>query len=271
MQGDRVERIELSLVPVQFGERQDLCGQFGLSTVSLEIPNLKRTGDVGSGILPVEWYAAASVKDRAFFIQDDVCASKRWVSQTIQRLTRKVRGPEHFYTFNAMNALAFSYSAAHRWDEAVQLQEETLALSRKIRGPEHPDTLSAMGSLAIFYGEAGKQNKALELREETLALYRRIFGPEHLKTLGPMHNLANSYYLAGRRNEALELRKQRLALSLKVFGPAHPEILIAKREVAISYRDAGDIAKAEALEAEIAAAKAKGAASSQASGETGGL
>ncbi len=85
-------------------------------------------------------------------------------------LDRKVLGPEHPDTLNAMANLANSYFDAGRKDEALKLREEVLALSRKVLGPEHPDTLGAMRNLAISYLDAGRKDEAIKLREEVLPL-----------------------------------------------------------------------------------------------------
>ena len=137
-------------------------------------------------------------------------------------LSRKVNGPEHPATLDAMNSLARSYFAAGRKPEAIKLQEELLALSRKVRGSEHLDTLVAMEKLAIAYFSVVRMDEAIHLQEEALTLSRKVRGSEQLDTLTATANLATFYSAAGRKNEAIKLREEALALSLRQ-GPNSPE------------------------------------------------
>ena len=72
-----------------------------------------------------------------------------------------------------------------------------------------------------------------------------------------MISLTNPPDIVGRNDEAVELREELLAIHLKVNGPEHPDTLNAMSTLAIIYRAKGEVAKAEALEKEIAAIKAK--------------
>jgi tetratricopeptide (TPR) repeat protein len=181
------------------------------------------------------------------------------LKEEVLTLRRKVLGPEHPDTLSAMNSLAHSYGYAGRGDEALKLQEELLPLDRKVRGPEHPSTLGSMHNLANSYDVTGHQDKALKLREEVLTLQRKVLGPEHPDTLRAMLTLAVSYAEAGRRDEALKLLEEVVTLSRKVLGPEHSDTLLAMGSLAVFYRANGEVAKAEALEKEIAAARAKAA------------
>ena len=80
-------------------------------------------------------------------------ANGRWdealkLQEEVLRLSRKVNGPEHPATLDAMSNLAISYAGTGRGDEALKLRKEALELRRKVLGPEHPATLEAMNELA---------------------------------------------------------------------------------------------------------------------------
>jgi tetratricopeptide (TPR) repeat protein len=114
-------------------------------------------------------------------------------------------GPEHPDTLRAMTHLASAYSRAGRRDEAIQMNEELLALYGKVLGPEDVQTIYAKCALANAYAFAGRREEALKLREEGLALKRKKLGPEHPDTLLEMQRLAQSYDDCGRPDEALLL------------------------------------------------------------------
>jgi hypothetical protein len=84
-----------------------------------------------------------------------------------------------------------------------------------------------------------------------------VLGPEHRDTIESMSWLAVSYAAAGRQNEALTLREEVLTLRRKVLGMEHPDTLAAMVSLDKSYRTSGEVARAEALEVEITAAKSK--------------
>lgn len=176
--------------------------------------------------------------------------------EEVLALRRKMLGPEHPHKISAMAWVASSYFDVGRKEEALKMREEVLALERKVFGPEHPNTLKAMNELAISYGDAARLAEALKLEEQVLALRRKVLGPEHPDTLKAMNELAIFYEDADRKDEALKLREEVVALSRKVLGPDHPDTLKAMSYLAGSHRAKGEVAKAEALEKEIAAAKA---------------
>jgi tetratricopeptide (TPR) repeat protein len=78
-------------------------------------------------------------------------------------LRRKLSGPEHPDTLDAMISLAETYDEAGRRDEALKMFEQLLVLRRKVSGPENPDTLEAMEHLAYSYAEAGRHQEAVAL------------------------------------------------------------------------------------------------------------
>jgi len=127
-------------------------------------------------------------------------------------LSRKVNGPEHPATLDAMNSLARSYFAAGRKPEAIKLQEELLALSRKVRGSEHLDTLVAMENLATFYSAAGRKNEAIKLREEALALSLRQ-GPNSPERAAAYAALGFSLDAVGRGEEAIKAWQEAVRIS----------------------------------------------------------
>jgi tetratricopeptide (TPR) repeat protein len=102
-----------------------------------------------------------------------------------------------------MYALAICYQVLGRNDEALRLQEETLALRKAKLGPDHPHTLASMHTLAVCYQALDRNDEALGLQEETLALRKGKLGPDHPDTLRTIHSLAISYQALGRWDEAL--------------------------------------------------------------------
>jgi hypothetical protein len=91
-------------------------------------------------------------------------------------------GPDDPTTLLAMTRLANSYDDLGRHNEALKLNEETVALKKLKLGEDHPDTLGSMNNLALSYRRLGRIADALKLHEETLALQKsqaRSSPPRH--------------------------------------------------------------------------------------------
>ena len=72
--------VELSLIPIQLGQRQNLRRKLGLTSVRLKILDMQRSRNVWAGILPEKRNAAARVEQRIFIVKKDVRSSQRWVA-----------------------------------------------------------------------------------------------------------------------------------------------------------------------------------------------
>jgi tetratricopeptide (TPR) repeat protein len=68
-----------------------------------------------------------------------------------------------------MGNLASTYSALGRHDEALKLQQETLAFRQRVLPENHPDIATSMNNLASTYSALGRHDKALTLQQETVA------------------------------------------------------------------------------------------------------
>ena len=55
-----------------------------------------------------------------------------------------------------------------RYEEAIQLGEETLMLREQVIGPDHPEALASLNNLANDYYALGLYQEAIQLDEEPL-------------------------------------------------------------------------------------------------------
>jgi len=155
------------------------------------------------------------------------------------RLYGKYRGPGHPDTLRCMNLLSASYQDVGRYDDALRLCEETLALARANLPADHPETLMGMYRLASVYYSLGRYTEALKLREETLTLQRAALGPDHRNTLRTLNDLANSYLSVDRNAEALKLHEELLALRRAKLGPDHRDTMWSVFALAQTYQALG--------------------------------
>src|SRR5262249_47536668 len=81
---------------------------------------------------------------------------------------RRVLGPDHHDTLNAVDNLAQTYMAAGRLAEAAPLYEDNLRRLQDKFGPDHASTLASMNNLANAYSASGRLADAVRLHEETM-------------------------------------------------------------------------------------------------------
>jgi hypothetical protein len=78
----------------------------------------------------------------------------------------RLLGPDHPYTLASRHNLAVAYQEAGRIDEAIALDELTLAARERILGPDHPDILATRSNLAVDYQAAGRTDQARDLNPQ---------------------------------------------------------------------------------------------------------
>ena len=154
-----------------------------------------------------------------------------------KRSTRRTArlGPEHVDTLRSRLALARSYAILNRFDDALKLDQQTVALMEAKLGPEHSETLQAMNNLAQDYRDLRRFDDAVKLLEKTLAIQQRTLGRDHLETLGGMIRLANAYNDLGQHAKAVKLREEALVLQKLKLPADHPDLLTSMYTLANGY------------------------------------
>ena len=93
--------------------------------------------------------------------------------------------------------LAHAYRADQRFEEALALFEENVAVCRRVFGDDHQVTLRRRSSLANCHYAAGRYGEAIALFEGILRDRERALGLDHPDTARSRGSLANSYREAG--------------------------------------------------------------------------
>jgi hypothetical protein len=100
-------------------------------------------------------------------------------------------GPGHPDTLRITTTLGRALQDLDHYDQARQIDEDTLARRRRILGDNHPHTLQSATMLAADLRALGDYQAARALDEDTLARLRQVLGPEHPDTRQSEHNLAD--------------------------------------------------------------------------------
>ena len=139
---------------------------------------------------------------------------------------------------------------AGRYQEAIPLAEEVLAIRRELWG-EHDSLLPFLGpslsNLARLYQNQGRYSEAEPLFQETLAIFREQRGEGHPDVATSLNNLALLYQDQGRYGEAEPLFQEALTISREQQGDRHLEVATILNNLASLYQDQGRYGEAEPL------------------------
>lgn len=126
-----------------------------------------------------------------------------------------------------------------KYEQALPLANQALALREAELGPDHIATGSSLNNLAEIYRKMGQFDQALPLYERAVGIAERAEGPEHPLTGGWSSNLAGLYRAKGLYEKALPLYQQALAISEKSDGAAPLSIDTALSNLGGLYRAMG--------------------------------
>jgi tetratricopeptide (TPR) repeat protein len=159
---------------------------------------------------------------------------------------------------------------AAKWEEALRLAEEVLALRQKVQGTDHWEAVScrwmaeafraaqrqgkevqkeyaglpALDQKAEELAMQGRYREAQPLREKALEVNRKVLGEEHPNTAAGYHNAAINLYEQGRYAAAEDGLRKALAIRRKVLGEEHPRTANSHKGLAISLQAQGRYAEA---------------------------
>ncbi|WP_055712790.1 FxSxx-COOH system tetratricopeptide repeat protein [Streptomyces torulosus] len=127
-----------------------------------------------------------------------------------------------------------------QYQEALDLDEKTLADQRELLGDDHPSILITSGSFAADLRAVGRFKEALDLDQRIYRGFREIFGEDHPRTLSAANNLAIDYRLSGDSEAARQLDEDTVRRRTALLGPLHPYTLTTKGHHARDLRELGD-------------------------------
>ena len=151
-------------------------------------------------------------------------------------------------TLRASTRLAAALRTMERYQEARELDEDTLGRRRRLWGDDDPDTLISAGSLAGDLRGLGKVGAALELNQHNLTRRRDALGADHPDTLGSATCVARDLAASGKVQKARELDEDTLARRRHVLGYDHLSTLLSARSLITNLRELGEEQAADDLD-----------------------
>ncbi|KOO32786.1 sodium channel protein type 9 subunit alpha [Chrysochromulina tobinii] len=127
--------------------------------------------------------------------------------EEVLKVRRRILGNEHPETLDSITNLALNYMEVGRYEAALPLSEEAVALTRgTLAGPDRVEgTAHAIGSLAAVLHLMGEPSRARQLHEEALQMRRRLLGPSHLDTMNSEHGLGQCLISVGESTAGLAM------------------------------------------------------------------
>ncbi|XRQ11319.1 FxSxx-COOH system tetratricopeptide repeat protein [Actinomadura welshii] len=164
--------------------------------------------------------------------------SEIWRSQVETRAAYRQR-------FRTIHNLARDLHALGRYEEACEMQAESLAELRPVLGPGHALVLQAKMSHAGTLRKLGRYREAHRLAAETFAAHVRRFDEGHPNTLASQVCLALTTNAIGRPEEALSLIDEALDLYRREMDGDHPFVLVCAVNKAVILRGLADVYEAQ--------------------------
>ncbi|MER5884982.1 FxSxx-COOH system tetratricopeptide repeat protein [Streptomyces sp. NPDC001941] len=154
-------------------------------------------------------------------------------------------GENDLQTLNIRFELANALRAQGKYQDALELDEDTLARQMAVLRESHPDDdhptiLITTGSLAADLRALGRFDQALERDVRIFAGFRQNFGDNHPRTLMAANNLAIDYRLTGDSETARRLDEETVERRSTLLGPDHPFTLTTKGHLARDLRELGE-------------------------------
>jgi tetratricopeptide (TPR) repeat protein len=169
------------------------------------------------------------------------------LAQHLNRDLRKVAGPDDPNTLFAQYILARVLFMEGRYQEACDLEEDTLARQRRVLGEDNPATIYTADAHALTLLDLGNKEAALELLEDVRSRARRVLGNDDPAANGVTNNLACVLLDLGQADAARRLHEEALRGFRAALGDEHPETIGCAMRLAIDMRELGQADAARRL------------------------
>ncbi|GAA2036278.1 hypothetical protein GCM10009839_41440 [Catenulispora yoronensis] len=162
-------------------------------------------------------------------------------------LAREQLGPDAVATIRAGHNLSVAYHMMGRFQEALELDQDTYQRCRHspALGERNSLTLHSVNNIARDHRELGAYEQSARMQENTVTRMMDILGDRTQQhVLRARKNLAVCLHKAGDYERAVELSREVLADHVRAYGPRHFETVAAITNLANDLRMTGDLPEA---------------------------
>jgi serine/threonine protein kinase len=180
--------------------------------------------------------------------------------EPLKRLMQEARdrlGPHSEFFLQSESTLAKVISLNQRFDEAIPMAREALALTTDIDGPHHPLVADRKFRLAQVLIEAKQYDEGIRLCSEARADLLAVSGKETEESVTIANDLGIVYYQQKRYAEAAPLFQLALDYNVKAFGEAFSGSREDMNDLAFVYAGLGRFDEAIETQARAVALDAR--------------
>ncbi|MFD3538703.1 FxSxx-COOH system tetratricopeptide repeat protein [Streptomyces sp. NPDC058662] len=164
---------------------------------------------------------------------------------------RELLGEDDPVTLDAQNNLAATYRLLGRYQDAYDLDLDTLRRRERVLKALHISTLASGIACAMGLRLMGRYREAQTRQEQGVKLNTQVLGPDHPQALRAEHNLGLCLRRCGDTAGAgLRLRTV-WERATRVFGADYPWTLMVASDYATYLREYGDISQARRISEDV--------------------
>ena len=115
-----------------------------------------------------------------------------------------------------------------RYDEAVNLVEQALAIQERVYGPSHPKVANVLNELGTVALQRGKFDEAAARFTRMVAIYKSAYGEHHYLYGLALSNLASVYLAQKQFAKAEQMFRKVIQCYAETLSPTHQFRAIAE-------------------------------------------
>jgi tetratricopeptide (TPR) repeat protein len=142
------------------------------------------------------------------------------------------------------SSIASALRGLGQWQQALDMQMESLQTLRSLFGEEHSDVAIALDSLSKTYQMMRNFELSEKYSREALDITTRLFGEKHPRLAMQLDNYATNLYLLKQYDLAIESHKKAEQLFIYFYGEHHAETAVTYICLANCYDNKNEPLKA---------------------------
>ncbi|MEQ8844165.1 MAG: serine/threonine-protein kinase [Phycisphaerales bacterium] len=165
---------------------------------------------------------------QTYFVAGDLDRAAA-VSTEAAELAIKTYGPRHWKAQIVRVGQGEMLKMAERFDDALKVTADILAIRRELLGDQHPDTLVSINNHASVLNGLGRYDEAIRLYHEDIATTTQLYGKDHGSLAPTWANLGRTHIDRGKPDEAIDALNTALTLARKSFDIRGVGIILQAR------------------------------------------
>ncbi|MFM9851901.1 MAG: tetratricopeptide repeat protein [Sphingomonadaceae bacterium] len=173
----------------------------------------------------------------------------KWILVSFACLAALVASPAYAQspTIEQLSAQIDAAVAAAKYEEAISLGQQALALEEAARGKDDPEVAGTLGLIGGWMGQLDRNADAEPLQRRALAIFAAQLGDNDALTIAAANALAGTLEALGRLTDAYAIHKLTLETITKSYTPKHRLTAISTNNLAFNLARQGRYQEAQTL------------------------